>query len=201
MSAVGTAVYFTCFMFLFLPLGCTICFSYISVIVLHAFFFKQETLKQKKRDISNADQRHSTLYRLTLAAAAATPREKTAALLCDGHRSRMTSAASQQQDRRGNAKRLQSSLSSVRSKPGRRTERACRAVIAAVAAGLLLSPPMPSPSRWVFISTPPLFYTSIDLVGVGWQRHCRTCCSLRELDNQGIVFFFFLAVAHSWSSS
>ena len=33
-------------------------------------------------------------------------------------------------------------------------------------------------------------------VGVGWQRRCVTCQSLliRELDNQGTVFFFFLAV-------
>ena len=39
---------------------------------------------------------------------------------------------------------------------------------------------------------PPLFY--IGWFGVGWQRHCRTCRSLRELDNQGTVFlsFFFL---------
>ena len=25
-------------------------------------------------------------------------------------------------------------------------------------------------------------------VGVGWQRRCKTCRSLRELDNQGAVF-------------
>ena len=31
-------------------------------------------------------------------------------------------------------------------------------------------------------------------VGFGWQRRCKTCQSLRELDNQGTVFFF-LAVA------
>ena len=31
-------------------------------------------------------------------------------------------------------------------------------------------------------------------VGVGWQRRCRTCQSLRELDNHGGVFFLFLAV-------
>ena len=39
--------------------------------------------------------------------------------------------------------------------------------------------------------TPPLprlFY--LGWVGVGWQRHCRTCRSLRELDNQGTSFFF-----------
>ena len=28
-------------------------------------------------------------------------------------------------------------------------------------------------------------------VGVGWQRRCKTCHSLRERDNQGTVFFFF----------
>ena len=27
-------------------------------------------------------------------------------------------------------------------------------------------------------------------VGVGWQRCCRTCQSLRELDSPGTVFFF-----------
>ena len=31
-------------------------------------------------------------------------------------------------------------------------------------------------------------------VGVGWQRRCKTCQSLRELDNQGTVSFLFLAV-------
>ena len=50
---------------------------------------------------------------------------------------------------------------------------------------------------------PPLF--SIGWVGVGRQRHCETCRSLRELlDNLGTVFFFsffFLAVTHSWLSS
>ena len=25
--------------------------------------------------------------------------------------------------------------------------------------------------------------------GVGWQRRCKTCQSLRELDNHGAVFF------------
>ena len=28
-------------------------------------------------------------------------------------------------------------------------------------------------------------------VGVGWQRRCKTCQPLRELDNQGIVFVCF----------
>ena len=37
-------------------------------------------------------------------------------------------------------------------------------------------------------------------VGVGWQRNCKTCRSLRELDYQGTVFLLFLAVAHSWWS-
>ena len=27
-------------------------------------------------------------------------------------------------------------------------------------------------------------------VGVGWQRRCKTCQSLRELDNQGTISFF-----------
>ena len=31
-------------------------------------------------------------------------------------------------------------------------------------------------------------------VGVGWRRRCKTCQSLRELDNQGTVSFFILAV-------
>ena len=31
----------------------------------------------------------------------------------------------------------------------------------------------------------------IGWIGVGWQRHCKTCRSLRELDDQGSVFFFF----------
>ena len=29
-------------------------------------------------------------------------------------------------------------------------------------------------------------------VGVGWQRRCKTCQSLRELDNQGTVCLLFL---------
>ena len=32
-------------------------------------------------------------------------------------------------------------------------------------------------------------------VGVGWQQRCKTCQSLRELDDQGTVFFFFLFLA------
>ena len=31
-------------------------------------------------------------------------------------------------------------------------------------------------------------------IGVGWQRRCKTCQSLRELDTQGTVFFFLLFV-------
>ena len=31
-------------------------------------------------------------------------------------------------------------------------------------------------------------------VGVGWQRRCKTCQSLRELDNQGTVFFLAVTV-------
>ena len=34
-------------------------------------------------------------------------------------------------------------------------------------------------------------YTHIGRVGVGWQRHDKTCRSLRELDSPGTVFFFF----------
>ena len=47
-------------------------------------------------------------------------------------------------------------------------------------------------------------YTSkyIGWVGVGWQRHCRTCRSLRELDNQGTYFFFcFFGGRLNWRSS
>ena len=40
------------------------------------------------------------------------------------------------------------------------------------------------------MSTPPpwpILY--IGRVGVGWQRHCKTCRSLHELDHQGTVFW------------
>ena len=40
-----------------------------------------------------------------------------------------------------------------------------------------------------FGNTPPPLY--IGWVGVGWRRHCKTCRSIRELDNQGTVFCFF----------
>ena len=33
-------------------------------------------------------------------------------------------------------------------------------------------------------------------VGVGWQRRCKTCQSLRELDNQGTVFVLFFGGHH-----
>ena len=33
-------------------------------------------------------------------------------------------------------------------------------------------------------------------VGVGWQRRCKKCLSLRELDKEGTVFFFFVADGH-----
>ena len=39
------------------------------------------------------------------------------------------------------------------------------------------------------ITPPPLLY--IGWVGVGWQRHSKTRRSLREVDNQGTVFFLF----------
>ena len=45
-------------------------------------------------------------------------------------------------------------------------------------AGFSLPPP----------DTPPPIY--IGRVGVGCQRHCKTCRSLGELDNQGTVVFF-----------
>ena len=37
-------------------------------------------------------------------------------------------------------------------------------------------------SRVEYILSPPY--------RLGWQRHCQTCRSLHELDNQGTVFFF-----------
>ena len=40
--------------------------------------------------------------------------------------------------------------------------------------------------------SPPRPY--IDWVGVGWQRRCKTCSSLLELDNQGTAFFVRLFV-------
>ena len=43
----------------------------------------------------------------------------------------------------------------------------------------------------------PLFYILVGWVGVGYQRHRKTCRSLRELDNQGTDFGFVLAVAHT----
>ena len=54
-----------------------------------------------------------------------------------------------------------------------------------------------------YVNSPPRSSLYIGWVGVHWQRHCKTCRSLRELDNQGTVFFVFvfLAVAHSWLSS
>ena len=36
------------------------------------------------------------------------------------------------------------------------------------------------------------WYIYLGWVGVGWQQRCKTFLSLRELDNQGTVFFFFL---------
>ena len=32
-------------------------------------------------------------------------------------------------------------------------------------------------------------------VGVGWQRRCKTCQSVRELDNRGTVFVFIVFVS------
>ena len=33
-----------------------------------------------------------------------------------------------------------------------------------------------------------IMYMCIGWVGVGWRRHCETCRSLREIDNQGACF-------------
>ena len=33
-------------------------------------------------------------------------------------------------------------------------------------------------------------------VSVGWQRRCKTCQSLRELDNPGAVFLFLFCGDH-----
>ena len=38
-------------------------------------------------------------------------------------------------------------------------------------------------------------YTYIG-VGVGWQRRCKACQSLRELDNRGTFVFFFFGGHH-----
>ena len=66
---------------------------------------------------------------------------------------------------------------------------------------LYINQSTPPASRIPLHTLLPLFY--LGWVGVGWQRHCKTCRSLRELDNQGTVFclFVFLAVAHSWLPS
>ena len=37
----------------------------------------------------------------------------------------------------------------------------------------------------------PLYVFYVGRVGVGWHRRCKTRQSLRELDNQGTVTFFF----------
>ena len=38
---------------------------------------------------------------------------------------------------------------------------------------------------------PPSPNIYIGWVGVSWQRHSKTCCPLRGLDNQGTVLFYF----------
>ena len=52
--------------------------------------------------------------------------------------------------------------------------------------------------RYRVPSPPPPLYSpyyipgiSIGWVGVGWLRHCNTRLSLRQLDSQGAVFFFW----------
>ena len=43
----------------------------------------------------------------------------------------------------------------------------------------------PGSNRKISMQTPP----PLGWVGVGWQRHYKTCRSLRELDNQPTVLF------------
>ena len=72
----------------------------------------------------------------------------------------------------------------------------------------LLSPPLLSPSllsppsaAWVGVpSAPILTYRTATpppplppWVGVGWQRHCKSCCSLLEQDSQGPNFISFFS--------
>ena len=58
----------------------------------------------------------------------------------------------------------------------------CRLLPAFVHRGFPFTPPFAPPSPCIYIGC----------VRVGWQRHCcKTCRSLRELDNQGTIFFFF----------
>ena len=42
----------------------------------------------------------------------------------------------------------------------------------------------------MIMNTPPIYYAYTGWVGVGWQRHCKTCRSLLELDNQGTSLSF-----------
>ena len=47
-----------------------------------------------------------------------------------------------------------------------------------------------TPLYIVYIYTKVYRYIYVGWVGVGWQRHCKTCRSLRELDYQGTYLFF-----------
>ena len=51
-----------------------------------------------------------------------------------------------------------------------------------------VSPPETLPG-WM-----PLPFDIIGRLGVGWQRHCKTCCSIRDLDNQDTLFSFYFFV-------
>ena len=54
----------------------------------------------------------------------------------------------------------------------------------------ILSPKRDCGNRKVKQTPPPPSLLHIGWVGVGWQRHCKTLCSLRELGNQGTSSFF-----------
>ena len=58
------------------------------------------------------------------------------------------------------------------------------------APGLVEDPPQ---------SPPYIIFICIGWVGVGWQRHCKTCRSPRELDDQGTNIFF--GGRRNWRSS
>ena len=44
-------------------------------------------------------------------------------------------------------------------------------------------------AKAIFHPFPPPTIYQVGWVGVGWQRHYKTCRSLLELNNQGTVFF------------
>ena len=53
---------------------------------------------------------------------------------------------------------------------------------------LLFSPPNKIHNSWASVGTDAVKHCMYIGVGVGWQRRCKTCQSLRELDNQGTLF-------------